>query len=142
MTMQWLEQFNWKKHPENVLYQALPLGGLGLAYMLAGSILHLAWGGDPWYLVIFVVLSGFGGLVLYGMLRNFRRLQNMSKESEEMSSASQWRDWETYSKLRAEQAAKEARKDRLLMKVIVWYGGMLVAAVLIIPIAIPLFTRH
>lgn len=128
--------FNWKKNPKNVLYQALPLGVLGLGYMMTGAVLRMVWFGNPWFLVIFLVITGFSSLVLFGMWRNYQKVVNPKPDTPEMTEAERWRDWETYERLRKERVAKEAKKDRLLMNVIVGYGGALIAAVLILPLVL------
>lgn len=71
--MSFLQMFNWKKEPKNVLYIALSLAGLGVGLHILSAILRLKVG-DPWYLVITVVILTLGGFALYPLYKSLKAL--------------------------------------------------------------------
>lgn len=62
----------WLKQHVNIWWLAFPLLITGLTLHLEVAWLHYHLRGDPWYLVIFVVLVGLGAMAAYRIKRLFR----------------------------------------------------------------------
>lgn len=66
------DAFNWKKHPANVFWIAIPLATMGFAAELVLAVLQLQNENDPWYLVIITVAMVFLAIAIWPIRKQLK----------------------------------------------------------------------
>lgn len=65
--------FNWKDHPENVFWLAIPLAIFGFGIMLYSAWLRLKFFNEVGPLIIWVVVTVLGVIALWPAFNYFRK---------------------------------------------------------------------
>lgn len=74
--------FGWRENPSSVFWLVVPLASLGvmITFLQAYAMWRLF--GDYWFFVIWTVGVVIGGVVLYPMYQTAKRIDVLTKESD------------------------------------------------------------